>query len=377
MSSKVIPPRKKIYAIMQVPPPIHGSAKVSQFIKDNLFINKKLDILYSPIRVANDFQDIGKFRLNKIFITFLHFFKIFYELFLFKPDAVYFTASPSGFAFYRDILFIIPIKIYSMLFKKNYYLHYHTRGVEKFISKSALNKTLGKILLSDANLILLDETLSDEFYSLAANSKISYLPNCTEDPFPNKSFEDFIKVKFKHKKDIVNFLYMANMMESKGYKEILEFAAENKDKNFRFNFAGAWEAKNGEKEFYDFIKLNDLEGLVTYHGLVSGKAKDSLFKTANIFLFPTKYHNESLPLCIIEALSYGVPVISTKVGAIPNMLNSEIGILMDTSKDLQKHLHEINGFLNQFDTALKSRYHYENYFSTKKFEKNFLSIFQE
>ena len=41
MSSKVIPPRKKIYAIMQVPPPIHGSAKVSQFIKDNLFINKK------------------------------------------------------------------------------------------------------------------------------------------------------------------------------------------------------------------------------------------------------------------------------------------------------------------------------------------------
>ena len=76
-------------------------------------------------------------------------------------------------------------------------------------------------------------------------------------------------------------------------------------------------------------------------------------------------------MCIIEALSYGVPVISTKVGAIPNMLNSEIGILMDTSKDLQKHLHEINGFLNQFDTALKSRYHYENYFSTKKFEKTF------
>ena len=51
----------------------------------------------------------------------------------------------------------------------------------------------------------------------------------------------------------------------------------------------------------------------------------------DIFLFPTWYPYEGCPMVILDAMSFGIPVISTKdVGAIPEMvIDGESGILTD------------------------------------------------
>ena len=40
------------------------------------------------------------------------------------------------------------------------------------------------------------------------------------------------------------------------------------------------------------------------------------WKDADIFVFPTYYHNECFPLVILEAMEQGLPVISTNEGGI-------------------------------------------------------------
>lgn len=44
------------------------------------------------------------------------------------------------------------------------------------------------------------------------------------------------------------------------------------------------------------------------------------WKDADIFIFPTYYHNECFPLVILEAMEQGLSVISTNEGGIPDII---------------------------------------------------------
>lgn len=75
------------------------------------------------------------------------------------------------------------------------------------------------------------------------------------------------------------------------------------------------------------IMDNHLENLVKYEGWVSGAKKDELFNLADIFILPS--YIEAVPISILEAMSYGIPVIATNVGGIPSILNdSQNGMLI-------------------------------------------------
>ena len=82
---------------------------------------------------------------------------------------------------------------------------------------------------------------------------------------------------------------------------------------------------------------------------------------ADVFILPSNY--EGLPMSILEALSYGVPVVASAVGGISEILNGENGFAVNNSVDsfvekinytLQDNIHPImqknarNSYLNQF-----------------------------
>lgn len=59
---------------------------------------------------------------------------------------------------------------------------------------------------------------------------------------------------------------------------------------------------------------------------MSGEKKSQLFNTADAFILPS-YH-EGVPISILEAESYALPVISTQVGGIPEIVSDSYnGIL--------------------------------------------------
>lgn len=71
---------------------------------------------------------------------------------------------------------------------------------------------------------------------------------------------------------------------------------------------------------------------VTFHGKVSQPKVVELMKKAHIFCFPTSA-SEGFPKVVIEALACGLPVVTTKVSVLPQLIGQAGGILLDTATD--------------------------------------------
>lgn len=62
-------------------------------------------------------------------------------------------------------------------------------------------------------------------------------------------------------------------------------------------------------------------------GWVTGEDKEALLSTASIFVLPS--YNEGLPISVLEAMAWGVPVITTPVGGIPEVVRQgEEGVMV-------------------------------------------------
>lgn len=141
----------------------------------------------------------------------------------------------------------------------------------------------------------------------------------------------------------IHVLYLSNLIESKGYFQVLEAIKILRDFhkiNVLCTFAGLFlESKDDvnpmsavarEKEFQDYVKANHLEDQVKYMGAVAGNVKCELLENAHFFILPTKYMYEGQPVSIIEAMAYGCVVITTKFRAIPDLvIDRETGMFVN------------------------------------------------
>lgn len=146
------------------------------------------------------------------------------------------------------------------------------------------------------------------------------------------------KKKIGHDKITIGFLSW--FVEKKGIIYLLQAIKILQSKfpnKFHFLIAGDGPLKHN---IIDFIRTEDLSNVVKYIGQVDNKTKTSFFNSLDIFTLPSielKNNKDGIPVVLMEAISYGIPVISTNVSGIPEIcLNDHNGILINekSSKDL-------------------------------------------
>ena len=96
---------KKILYFVQLPPPRHGVSVLNEIICESTVINDGLCQNILPIRFTSNHQDLNKVNIKKLFSLFLLTIQLFWRLLSFRPNIVYFTITPSGIGFLRDLLF--------------------------------------------------------------------------------------------------------------------------------------------------------------------------------------------------------------------------------------------------------------------------------
>lgn len=79
--------------------------------------------------------------------------------------------------------------------------------------------------------------------------------------------------------------------------------------------------------------LNFPEGMVRWAGEISPREVSKAFDEADIFVLNSNYENA--PVVIAESIVKGVPVVSTNVGGIPEMVDKKSGILIAPNNDRQ------------------------------------------
>ena len=89
-----------------------------------------------------------------------------------------------------------------------------------------------------------------------------------------------------------------------------------------------WLGGDGDvEEVQEILGREPWGGHVRVLGWISGEEKREALSGASIFLLPS-YH-EGLPLAVLEAMAYGLPVVSTPVGGIPEaVVDGETGFLV-------------------------------------------------
>jgi glycosyltransferase involved in cell wall biosynthesis len=128
---------------------------------------------------------------------------------------------------------------------------------------------------------------------------------------------------------VVTFLFLGNVGPKKGIFDLITAAerlGSNRHNAFRLIVAGPCDSPAVGAELRRLIQQTELSECIELTGPVAGQKKDALFRRAHVFVLPS--YAEGLPIAMLEAMSYGLPVVATRVGGIPEVLR-EAGILVE------------------------------------------------
>lgn len=224
-------------------------------------------------------------------------------------EIVHIHGAAKGSFFRKYIVYLIV----KYLFNKKIVFHCHGSEMEVFyLGSPKIVKNIMTSLFNNVDLIICLSNSWANFFNHNFKPKgIVVLENIIE--------EVQIKKVGENQQKVLSFLFMGAIGNRKGLFDLLEVITENKKA-----FSGKMKliiGGNGEiKRLEDFISNNELADLVEFKGWVNGELKIKLFNEADVYILPS--YNEGLPISILEAMSYGLPIISTLVGGIPEIISS-------------------------------------------------------
>jgi len=88
---------------------------------------------------------------------------------------------------------------------------------------------------------------------------------------------------------------------------------------------------DGRTMYEDVAASLGLEDMTTFAGRLEHDALAEAYRAAAVFVLPST--NDSFPLVITEAMASGLPVISTRVGGIPTLVDDEVNGLLVAPTD--------------------------------------------
>ena len=315
----------KVLFILHIPPPIDGAALMGEFLKESLLINTNFQADYINLTSSFNLNQIGKGNVAKFRVIYKILKEVLLALRAKKYDCCYMTLTAKGAGFYKDFLIIILLKLY----RRKIIYHFHNKGVAES-SKKWYNNLLYTVAFKNTESILLAPSLYQDIQRYVPKDKVSICNN----GIPQMNDSKTSQPNSKKNRKVCKFLFLSNMMEEKGVFELLKACTVLKAKNLRFScdFIGAW-SDITEAVFVAKVKSLGLAQDVRVHGKKYYTERIEYLQDADVVVLPTYYHNECFPLVLIEAMQFGLPVISTWEGAISEMVvQGETGLLTPQKK---------------------------------------------
>jgi glycosyltransferase involved in cell wall biosynthesis len=97
----------------------------------------------------------------------------------------------------------------------------------------------------------------------------------------------------------------------------------------RFVLAGSGDAAS----IASLARSLGVEHALSLPGWVNGKGKEDLLRHSDVFVLPSYY--EGLPVGMLEAMAWGVPVIASRVGGIPDVIEDRVNGLLVRPADAE------------------------------------------
>lgn len=348
----------KLLVFAHVPPPYHGQSYAVKLMLESFGGNRRkpalagagadrfgIECYHVNARYSKTLEDIGEFRAGKLLLILFYCLQALWCRFRHGVQVFYYVPAPGKpVALYRDWLVMLVCRPF---FKKIIF-HWHAAGLARWLETavSIRTRSLAYRRMRDADLsIVLSDYNRRDAEKLTAR-RVTIVAGGIPDPCPQ--FETDILPRRRARvavfqrilaggsiphgvgedDRIVNVLFLAHCTREKGAFDAIEgvalaneqLAAGKLPLRFRLTLIGAFTSATEERELRGLIRRRGLQSAVDCLGFVSAERKDAALRDADIFCFPTYYSAENQPGNLIEALAFGVPIITTRWRSVPEML---------------------------------------------------------
>lgn len=239
----------------------------------------------------------------------------------------------------------LPFMFWAKLWRKKTIVHFHSFSPETTIcSRYAW---VYRYLFSNADAVIaLSEYWKCEMErEFEMNDKIKVIYNpCMTYTSGNGIFADAEVVVGKKQ-----ILYAGTVNARKGYADMLRAFAKiaKRYEDWIITFAGNGEIESG-KRLADELGISSQ---VLWLGWVNGADKDRAFRESSIFCLPS--YAEGFPMGVLDAWSYGLPVITTPVGGIPDVARDGENMLLFEPGDVDGLARQMERMIS--DAELRNR----------------------
>ena len=353
----------KLLVFAHTPPPHHGQSYMVKLMLEGFGGDRRGKAPEAPggfgiegyhvnARFSKSLENIGEFQGAKMFLIVLFCLQALWCRFRYGVTTLYYVPAPGkAVAVYRDWL----VMLICRPFFKKIILHWHAAGLAKWLETAvqirsrAITYRLFKPV--DLSIVLSRYNFADAEKLLSR--RITIVPVGVPDPCPQfadgllprrharaaalKKIRagdmpaDFDSVKTVH------VLFLAHCTREKGAFDTVEAVrlaneravAGKSPLRFRLTLVGAFASGAEEAELRDFVARRGLPDTVEILGFVSTARKTRLLAEADVFCFPTYYLAENQPGNLIEAMAYGLPIVTTRWRSVPEMLPSDYPGLVD------------------------------------------------
>ena len=182
-----------------------------------------------------------------------------------------------------------------------------------------------KVLKKASRFITVSYQLKNKCYNEfnVSEEKIKVIPN----GYDHKTFN------FKPKKkanDQLVILFVGNIIKAKGIFDLLNAIEIIRKLDQNIYKRISWVIVGQGDDMMEFKKrLNafNINNDVKVIGQVSHEKISKYMENADFVILPS--WSEGLPATLVEAMGCGLPIVATKVGGIPEIINKDIGILVE------------------------------------------------
>lgn len=225
-------------------------------------------------------------------------------------DVVHLNPSLAPKAILRDGLLLLMAK--KTRCKVVVFLHGWDESFER-----ALRRRYGRLfryVYSKADaFVVLSSQFKDKLVNMGLGGSIHVATTAIDDDFCVRAWETVNREEGNTKQQKFNILFLGRVERSKGIYEAVDAYGILKT---RFPFLNLVVAGDGRElpNVRDYVKAKRIEN-ICFTGYIRNEAKEEALRGAHLYLFPTM-HGEGLPITIVEAMSYGLPVVTRPVGGI-------------------------------------------------------------
>ena len=357
----------KILFILHYPPPVHGAAAVGLQIKESKIINDAFECNYINLGTSVTIDEIGGGKFIKLIRYLSIVGQVLKSIILTRPDLCYLTITSKGPPFYKDASIVLLLK----LARIKLIYHFHNKGVHERQDKY-IDNLIYRFVFKNSYVILLSQFLYPDIDKYVLKKNVFYCPNGISDL-------EIRPVK-KKENNVVELLFLSNLIESKGVYVLLEACKILHVKNLVFNctFVGGIGDISEQMFLSKLEELNLLE-CVNYAGKKFGKDKDIAFSNSDIFILPTL--NDCFPLVLLEAMQYSIPVVSTFEGGIQDIVEDGVTGFLVQQKNVEELAKKLELLIKSTELrqqmGIAARKKFETEFTSQIFENRFKEILQQ